>query len=283
MKKSLFLIIGLILPAMLLAACENAPDLPEIQTPQATDTLLLPSPSPKLAATPEPDISESPSPEPTNFPRKFLTEEEAIDICNSWLKARANLQLVIPSQLDYVLYPSHIFWGEQYYSFYVKGLSVLENGESVSNFNILVHIETGEALFMIKTNGERPATVVGLLEDFGSGEQAAPEPKLSAEEARAFYDLWLDGDSDTLSRESYEEFELFGEWYYLFRDENLSNYWYNILVHAETGELLLMLSGDGQFPVVSIQPLTDEWGWVWSSDWWDANEERVYATLENNR
>ena len=35
-------------------------------------------------------------------------------------------------------------------------------------------------------------------------------------------------------------------------------YWYNVLVHAITGELLYYLSSDGQHPVIVIGPL-DEW------------------------
>ena len=91
---------------------------------------------------------------------------------------------------------------------------------------------------------------------------ASSEPtRLSVDEAFAIYSSWLENheelSSHTLDKESHELFELNGESYYLFHSDEMIRYWYNILVHMETGELLFMMTSDGEYPSTSVEPLED--------------------------
>jgi len=87
------------------------------------------------------------------------------------------------------------------------------------------------------------------------------ETRLSAAEAKAVYDTWLNHRAElseyTLGEAS-ETYEYDGEAYYLFRADEMSRYWYNILVHMETGALLFMMTPDGEDPETTIEPL-DDW------------------------
>ena len=88
---------------------------------------------------------------------------------------------------------------------------------------------------------------------------AAPA-RLTADEAREIYNAWLVDRAElsdyTLSGAS-EAYEHDGEVYYLFHAEEMSLYWYNILVHMETGELLFMMTPDGEDPIATVEPLED--------------------------
>ena len=85
--------------------------------------------------------------------------------------------------------------------------------------------------------------------------------RLTAGEAREIYNTWLNDHAEiadyTLSDAS-ETYEWDGEDYYLFHAEEMSLYWYNILVHMETGELLFMMTSDGEEPITTVEPL-DDW------------------------
>jgi len=109
-------------------------------------------------------------------------------------------------------------------------------------------------------------TIDGVYEKWKDAEAAAPAQKLpdtwlSAAEAKAVYDAWLERRAElseyTLA-ESSETYEYDGEEYYLFRAEEMSRYWYNILVHMETGALLFMMTPDGEDPETTIESL-DDW------------------------
>ena len=93
------------------------------------------------------------------------------------------------------------------------------------------------------------------------------EPELlSVDDAIAIYNTWLDNHDElssyTLDAGSHQLFELLGEQYYLFSANADLLYWYNILVHTETGELLFMMTSDGEHPTTSVEPL---------DDWYDSN------------
>ena len=88
---------------------------------------------------------------------------------------------------------------------------------------------------------------------------AAPA-RLTADEARALYYTWLETHaelSDYTLSDGTETYQWDGEEYYLFHAEEMSRYWYNILVHMETGELLFMMTPDGEDPITTVEPLQD--------------------------
>ncbi|MDR2713062.1 MAG: hypothetical protein LBB91_08115 [Clostridiales bacterium] len=100
--------------------------------------------------------------------------------------------------------------------------------------------------------------------------------QLSADEARAIYNMWLDAhfadhediSAYTLSKQSNEIYELGGEDHYLFHADEMSMYWYNILVHMKTGELLIMITPDGEDQAIDIEPLDD-----WYDRYYKVDEE----------
>ena len=89
-----------------------------------------------------------------------------------------------------------------------------------------------------------------------------PSTLLSVDEAMALYNAWLNSHTDvssyTLNKQSYETYEFNGEQYYLFHANEMSMYWYNILVKKDTGRLLLFMTPDGEYPTPSVEPL-DDW------------------------
>jgi hypothetical protein len=84
----------------------------------------------------------------------------------------------------------------------------------------------------------------------------------SIEAALGLYDSWLSYRPElseyTLDSQSYDIYEFAGENYYWFTAEDNSYYWYNILVHINTGNMLFMMISDGEYPVVEVEPL-DDW------------------------
>ena len=104
--------------------------------------------------------------------------------------------------------------------------------------------------------GETPGTSAPETTEPGT---SAPT-RLTAGEARDIYNAWLVDHAElsdyTLSDEN-ETYEWDGEEYYLFHADEMSRYWYNILVHMETGELLFMMTPDGEDPITTVEPLQD--------------------------
>jgi len=95
----------------------------------------------------------------------------------------------------------------------------------------------------------------------GTSEPEASAPaRLTADEARALYYTWLETHvelSDYTLSDASETYEWDGEAYYLFHADEMSRYWYNILVHMETGALLFMMTPDGEDPITTVEPLED--------------------------
>ena len=94
--------------------------------------------------------------------------------------------------------------------------------------------------------------------------ESSKPASLSVDEAIAIYNTWLDNHEDisshTLHKQYYQTFNWFGEQYYWFGADDASRYWYNILVHMETGELLFMMKSDGEYSATSIELLDDWYG-----------------------
>jgi len=102
-------------------------------------------------------------------------------------------------------------------------------------------------------------TIDGVYAKLGSAGSARPA-RLSAAEARDIYNAWLVDHAELLDytlSDASETYKWDGEAYHLFRAEEMSRYWYNILVHMETGELLFMMTPDGEDPETTIEPLED--------------------------
>ena len=89
----------------------------------------------------------------------------------------------------------------------------------------------------------------------------ALEAFLPADEAREIAQAWLKDhpikEPDILERE-YDSLIVDGEEYYMFFPDSHEMYWFSILVHKETGELLARVKSDGESPIEEIEPL-DEW------------------------
>ena len=90
---------------------------------------------------------------------------------------------------------------------------------------------------------------------------SAPEAFLVAEEARGIAQAWLDDhpikEPNILERE-YDSLIVDGEEYYMFFPDSHEMYWFSILVHKETGEMLSRTRSDGESPIEEIEPL-DDW------------------------
>ena len=143
--------------------------------------------------------------------------------------------------------------GEDYsYEFYRFYLSIVRLGVA----EILVDKETG-ALFHF----DSPYSSVGFapIDDWYNADHAAYAPALSADDARAVYRTWLSRHGAMSAYTLGPHYDLYedGGYYYWFQAENPEWYWFNILVHMDTGELLFMMTPDGEDPEPEIEPLDD--------------------------
>lgn len=207
----------------------------------------------------------------------LLTYDEAMAIARAWLDDHTDL----PSSYtihdwsnppDEIPPPTYSLFGIEYYEFPM----VSNWDETYSNgyvHYVLVHAETGELLssycdFYLGTDGKDLRDVsIEELDDWYNDSHAAYTPAvLSADESIAIYDVWKNeryGDNPDYSgldlhRKSYGKYEIFGEQYYYFRAEDSTKYWYNILVHMGTGELLHVTIYDGMFGGEDVM-LLDDW------------------------
>ena len=97
--------------------------------------------------------------------------------------------------------------------------------------------------------------------DFWGSEHSADSEPISAYEAWVIYDLWLESHLEmsqfTIDLHSYDICEVDGEYYYWFQADNMEWYWYNILVNMQSGEMLFMMTPDGEEPMIEIELLED--------------------------
>ena len=250
MKKILLCIIGFSLTITTLTSCNDSSSPKTPQTPEAASNLATAA----EASTPAETPSEPTPPAQIPSDPAPLSADAALAMYDSWREGQDALSSYT---LDGQSYQFFELFGERYYWF---------SAEEITSYwyNILIHAETGELLFMMTSDGEYPTTSIEPLDDWVNGVavgSSEPAP-LSADAALAMYDSWREG-QDALSAyaldgQSYQFFELFGERYYWFSAEEITSYWYNILIHTETGELLFMMTSDGEYPTTSIEPL-DDW------------------------
>jgi hypothetical protein len=225
-----------------------------------------------ISPTPEPTVPvvASPTPAPEASEPTLLTFDEAREICATWLENHTD----VPKEYfdEYVVDPYEIppptyyLFDVPYYKFHV---SYSMDGASGFSHDILVQAETGAllSLYEVWSDEKLQTATVELLDDWYAGEPAAfPPARLTADEAVAVYDAWLQehpGNAEystdySIDKQSNSTYVLFGEQYYYFHAKDGWMYWYNILVHMETGELLFIMIEDGMFGGTTIMPL-DDW------------------------
>ena len=120
-------------------------------------------------------------------------------------------------------------------------------------------------MYLFDDGREQRTTTVERLDDwYASGNTAYSSARLTVDDAIAAYNTWMaanyQGDDYSeyhLSRESYQRYLIFGEQYYYLNAEDYFKYWYNVLVHMDTGELLNIMTSDGMYPETIIEPLAD--------------------------
>ena len=116
------------------------------------------------------------------------------------------------------------------------------------------------SLSVIRFEGKSYDDLIDLVKGLDDGPDVSAPTELTVDEALELHNAWFDNREDSpepLNRETVELYEFDGARYYLFRAEEPSMYWYNILVHTETGKLLFMMTPDGEDPVTMIQPFDD--------------------------
>jgi len=234
----------------------------------------LPSPTPSLLSPQGTDGTEGAADAPGDEP-PLLSFEEAKALCGAWIDAHPDLTTYKVNWMSYESEtppPTFSLFGELYYEFNVSYLWDQTYSTGYSH-TVLVHAGTGElaSLFMSQVDGEFLTQTIVPLDDWYRGESAAPpQALLTADEAVARYNAWVDERSEDraifslhrLYEYFYGMYEIFGEQYYHFYAEDDLLYWYNVLIHVNTGEMLFMMTSDGMFPETMIETLED-----WVSDW----------------
>ena len=176
-----------------------------------------------------------------------LTPQSARLALQEWVESH-------PFQLGSELDSESSGYSENGVAYYLFQLDIIRLGTA----EILVSEENGELFHLSSPYNE---TGFEPIDDWYNREHAANAPTVSAENARMIYDNWLVQHAElsdyTLSREPNRIYEADGDIYYLFSADNMEWYWYNILVHIETGELMLYMTPDGEDPVSTIEPLED--------------------------
>ena len=278
MKKILLHMLALSFTIITLASCGSSPQ-EEIHlsdaVSEAVNNALSTSEASRptepatepVASTPATSAATLPTPEPEPSAPDGLSVDEAISIYNTWL---ATHEEVASYTLNKQYYQTMDIFGEPYYWFST-------DDPTKYWYHVLVPMETGELLFMMKSDGEYAGTVIEPLEDWYSGvfvdssesTDTPSEPTyLSVDEAIAVYQAWLaDHDevsSYPLNKQYYQTFDLFGEPYYWFSTENPIAYWYHVLVPMQTGDLLFMMTSDGEHSATSIERLDDWYGNMFS-------------------
>jgi len=271
MKKkvaALVLTLSIVSMLLLLTACgDEATDKGEkIPTPPPVETVqpvppIIPSPEP-----PDPEV-EPQMPEPQM--QTPLSYEDAVAICAVWLDEHDGLRTYLISDMSepgYPVPPTFSIFGENYYEVHV---TYTITGTHIYSLVILVHEETGELISLTsEANDDQSFTyTMKPLDDWRIDESVELTPALLTEdEAFEIYNARVNDLPDDLiyfaetrmNSQSYIRFlVLFGEKYYLFVAEEDSMYWFNILVHADTGDLFFMYQSDGMYPETVIEPLED--------------------------
>ena len=247
MKRSIILLLVPMLIIALLAGCGSGGSDPA-PTP-ATDT-----------GTADPPTVEG-GPIDDGATEIYVGIDDARMILQTWINSHPFQMGSVIASDGYLVSgetqgEDYSFEGAGYYRFY---LDIIRLGLA----EILVHKETGWLFHL-----ESPYSSSGFepIDDWYYRDHAEFASPLSADDARAVYNLWLGNHADmssyALEAYSHEIYEIDAEYYYFFHADEMSMYWYNVLVNMETGELLFMMAPDGEDSTVEIEPL---------DDWYDSN------------
>jgi len=89
---------------------------------------------------------------------------------------------------------------------------------------------------------------------------------LTSDGAFAIYASWQDNHpkAPPISRQ-YSICEFIGEQYYFFPAKYTQMYWYNVIVHMESGKMLYWPIEDGGEPTMTIEPLDDWYDYIYNS------------------
>jgi len=200
-----------------------------------------------------------------------LTYYEAMAIAQAWVDSHADLASYEVHDDSYPPYeippPTFNLFGVEHYEF----VALWEWDDDYANgflHTILVDAQTGGLLsfYMTQTDGIRSITVESL-DDWYSGEHVEYAPALlTADEALEVYNAWLNDHVNDdyifrLNSQLHGKYVIFGEQYYYFQSENPEAYWYNVLVHMETGELLVLFIYDGMWGGSDIWRIDDRYDW----------------------
>jgi hypothetical protein len=179
------------------------------------------------------------------------TADEAREILQAWVDSHPfNLgAAIVPDEQLMSGEKQGEDWDERMYTFYL-GITRLGVAE------IFVHKETG-ALY----HYDSPYSSVGFtaIDNWYNKDHAEYAPPLSANDARTIYNTWLGKHTEMSGYTLGSHYDTYadGAHYYWFHAENPQWYWYNILVYWNSGDLLFMMTPDGEDPTPVIEPLDD--------------------------
>ena len=256
-------------------------EAPAIQSENKEDNPeLIPQPKPVKPEKPQIPIDNNGSgliPDTQNT--EHLADYEAADIVNAWISNNSNMLYDPNHRIDIDIYrnfdhavdsESYLagfrMFGEHYYEF----MLLFDNDAGSYIDGIRVHYKTGELLFQGGTNSDGLYFLIDeseINEWYRTSNITYAQPVLTPEDSLSIYDNWVNGlnaDSSTeiplLYREANWLFVITGEPYYLFRTEDPLIYLHRVLVHAVTGEMLIMyydINGYGILDKVYIDHLND--------------------------
>jgi hypothetical protein len=202
-----------------------------------------------------------------------MAYHDAVAIAASWLADKDDLPKDSGIEISYVPPPTFSLFGEWYYWLLLDYFWDNESNSGWTRF-IMVHAETGEMLFMrydtyfwVHYRGDDGSylrdVTIECLDDWYYGEAAILPPMLlTAEEAAERYGAAMKdrfgGYGFTPIARSPGMYVIFGEPYHYFHAEDPAFYWYNILVHWETGDMLFSMVHDGMYGGQDIMAL-DDW------------------------
>jgi len=266
-KVLLFIfVITLLIPSLIACNGEapgsgnNNPVVTPDITPRPSPSQSTPSPSPK--PTESIDVPATPKPDSPYF--------TALDICTEWFNGRKTLHPFTVHEFYYDSDPPPTTFSlrdEDFYEFFVS--YHINNGHEQTK-RVLVHEDSGELLSFFISDDEY-TIVLRSLDDWYNGDDVVfLPPRLTAANVMSIYNTWLDDLPDEVAHlseiqiqwGSFGEFMILGEQYYLFHAVEDYIYWYNILAHMVTGELLFFAIHDGQFGGFEIMEM-DEFLKVW--------------------
>jgi len=252
----------------------------------ATATIDIPTVTQTVAPTNDAtdSFNETPTDEPVPTPtvdlsiipetlvEDYLQYQNALATARSWFAARDDDlsgffirdDSSIVSEHCEIPPPTFTLFGAEYYRFWPRPY---DNSKMVISPGLLVPVDTGDLLAFLKAyfypslDGDDWEThtldaTIDLADDWTANRPAINKTtRLSAQDAFDIYNAWLSEKSAlhpfiadyALHEQPRGTYEILGERYYYFRSEEAQRYYFNVLVHMDTGELLCVEIEDGMW------------------------------------